>query len=233
MSMLVNNVIFLTGIWGMLFAGKPENHHLLFYYLALNSLVMTAWGIINFFFGGWIELGELIVSGQFESKLATPRHPLLLVATHTLHPAALGDLLMGVLGIILLFALGPEGMGTRTLVACALATVGFIGVYVFSGSLAFFFARGNMLTLLVREITLSLSGYPMGKIFPGGMGRILLLLTPAAAVSILPVEWIESGTWTSFGWAVFALIISLFIAKLTYNSGVRRFQSISLVTTQS
>ena len=42
----------------------------------------------------------------------------------------------------------------------------------FREALRFFVARGNAVALLVRETTLSLSCYPMGKVFSGGLGRV-------------------------------------------------------------
>src|SRR3712207_7953719 len=64
----------------------------------------------------------------------------------------------------------------------------------FAGSIAFFVPRGNLLALLVREMVVSLSCYPVGKVFPVGLGRVVLLLTPAGAVSLLPMERSEEHT---------------------------------------
>jgi ABC-type uncharacterized transport system permease subunit len=233
LGMITNNTIFLLGMWGMLFAGKPENEHLLYYYIALNALVMIAWGGINFFCGGWMDLGDLIVSGQFESKLATPRHPLVLVSTHALHPSSMGDLLMGLFGVGVLFATGNEGMGIRTLLASTLATVGFFSLYVFSGSLAFFIPRGNVVALLVREMVISLSAYPMGKIYPSGIGRVLLLMTPAAAVTLLPMDWVESAGFVDLVFAVGAVLVLLVFSLSVYSAGVKRFQAINLIGAQN
>ncbi len=194
---------------------------------------MSSWGGINFFFGGWMDLGELIVSGQFESKLSTPRHPLVLVATHGLNPSALGDLLIGLLGIIALMIWGPPGMGLRTCMACGFTGVTLFSLYVFSGSLAFFIPRGDRVALLIREMVLSLSVYPMGKIFPSGLGRILLLLTPAGALSLLPMDWIEKGGWKEFGFASLTALLTLTGALWVYSKGVKRFQAIYLVGPQS
>jgi ABC-type uncharacterized transport system permease subunit len=231
-GMLLNNVLFLTGMWGMLFAGKPGTEDLLYYYIALNGLIMVAFGGINFFCGGWMELAELIVSGEFESKLATPRHPLILVSTHRLHPASLGDLIMGVLAIGLLFFLGETGMAVRTTIATVFATLGLFAAFILGGSLAFFIPRGDMASMLVQNVVLSMSNYPLGKVFPTGLGRIAILLTPAAAVSFLPLDWIESAGWTEFAWAVFALALLLATAFGIYNLGVKRFQAINLIGTQ-
>ncbi len=233
LGMLVNNIFFLMGMWGMLFAGKTDHDGMLLYYIALNAMMMTSWGGINFFFGGWIELGELIVSGHFESKVATPRHPLVLVAMHTLHPAALGDLLMGLAGIVCVFFYGSVAMGLRTMLASGMSCVALFALYVFSGSLAFYVPRGNAVALLIREMVLSLSFYPVGKMFPTGLGRILLLLTPAGAVSILPLDWIESGGFDLFVYACGAIGLMLLGAGIVYREGVKRFQTVSLIGIQS
>ncbi|MCB0361715.1 MAG: ABC-2 family transporter protein [Bdellovibrionales bacterium] len=232
-GMLLNNTIFLTGMWTMLFAGRPENQHLLNYYIALNALIMISWGAINFFFGGWIDLGEIIVNGQFESKLASPRHPLLLVSFHSLHPSALGDLLMGLVGVVILAIWAPPGMTLRTLIATGLSGLSLFALYVFSGSLAFFVSRGNILAHLVREMVVSLSSYPVGKIFPNGLGRTLLLLTPAGAVSILPLEWIETAGIEDLLLTSLSVGVLLFFSLWFYSVGSKRFQSLTLIGAQS
>ena len=228
-GMLINNTIYLLGMWGMIFSGKSQNDSLITFYITIQALIMTSWGAINFLFGGWMDLGELIVNGQFESKVATPRHPLLLVGVHSVHPSALGDLIMGTMGIIYLFISGESAMGLRLILACLLACIGLFSTYIFAGSIAFFVARGNVLALMIREIVLSLSSYPVGKIFPEGTGRLFLLLTPAAAVSVLPLEWVESAGFKEFGVAAFAVLIWLIIALSFYQWGVKKFQTISAV----
>lgn len=232
-GMLLNNILFLTGIWGMLFAGKSQNNYLILYFVALNVIIMTAWGAINFFFGGWIDLADLIVNGSFESKLATPRHPLLLVATHNLHPSALGDLLMGLGGVVLLFSWGESGIALKALAGSCFAFIGLFATYIFGGSLAFFVARGNSLSRFLREIIVSLASNPVGKMFPDGTARILLLATPAAAVSIIPLEWIEQSSWLNFGRVALWNGVALVIAMVTYNIGVKRYQSTNLIGAQT
>ncbi|WP_141732127.1 ABC-2 family transporter protein [Oligoflexus tunisiensis] len=232
-GMLLNNIIFLLGLWGMLFAGKPENQDLLHYYIALNILIMTSYGVLCFFFGGWIEMGDLIINGHFESKLATPRHPLLLVGTHALHPSALGDLLLGLAGVGLLCGLGETEMAIRTFFASILAIFAFYSLFVLSGSLAFFIPRGNVVAHLVNNLAIILCSYPVGKIFPTGVGRTLMLLSPVAAISLMPMDWIEQGTLGDFALAAAAIFLLWLVAMGVYRFGVKRYQALNLVGAQS
>ncbi|MGE0171258.1 MAG: ABC-2 family transporter protein [Oligoflexales bacterium] len=233
LGMFVNNILFLMGMWGMLFAGKAANQPFLYYYIALNALVMTAWGMTNFFLGGLQEFGDLIVNGTFESKLSTPRHPLILVSTHSLYPPALGDLVMGLTAILIVAVWGPPGMGVRTLLATIFSTFGFLALYITSGSVAFFVQRGNMVAMLIRETTVSLCTFPMGKVFPSGMGRILLLTTPAAAIAILPMDWIETAGRQVLVYTTLAVVVLLVFALWFYGIGVKRFQALNQIGVQS
>lgn len=232
-GMLLNNTIFLLGLWGMLFAGKSQNQELLHYYIALNVLIMTSYGIICFFFGGWIEMGDLIVNGHFESKLATPRHPLLLVGTHALHPSALGDLLMGLAGVVLLLGMGEAGMAIRTFFASILAVFAFYSLFILSGSLAFFIPRGNAMAHLLNNLAIILCSYPVGKIFPMGIGRLLILMSPVAAISLMPMDWIEEGTMFDFSKAAAAIFLLWLVAMGVYRQGVKRYQALNLIGTQN
>jgi ABC-type uncharacterized transport system permease subunit len=233
LGMIINNCIFLAGMWGMLFAGKPENESFAIYYVALNALFMLAWGAINFLMGGFQELGELIVSGQFESKLSTPRHPLWLVGFHGLHPSALGDFLMGLFGIGLLFYWGRDGLALRILFGSGLTFFSLFGLFVITGSLAFYVPRGNQLAQLFREMTVSLSVYPLERVFSSGLGRWLLLATPAGFVTLLPMHWVESGSGVDLIVAAGGVVLFDGMALLFYTLGVKKFQTVSLIGTQA
>ncbi len=225
-GMMMNNIILLIGIWGMLFAEKPENTQLLPYYIALIAVVMTAWGIIHFFLGGLGSLGDLITNGILDPMLATPRHPLLLVSISKSHPVALGDLVIGLFAHgLLIFKVNPT-MGYQCLFATVISSLAFASLFIFAGSLSFFIARGNSLGKLLVEITLSLSMYPTGKIFTGAE-RMILLLTPAAATAIFPLDTVENTNIPSFLIALLAAI-GFFCASLSFfRYGVKRYQSVN------
>lgn len=232
-SMLLNNSIFFLGLWGMLFSGKPENQDLLHYYICLNSMVMLSWGSLNFLLGGYLQLGDLIVSGHFESKLAAPRHPLLLVGIHAVEPSSLGDVLMGIAGMILLIVLGVPELALKTGIASVLAMFAFYSLFILSGSLAFYFARGNALAQLLNNLAIILAGYPVAKVFPAGAGRWLMLVSPIAAITLFPMDWVEKGGWKLFCIAGLAVIALWWLAMLVYRQGVKRFQALNVVGLQS
>ncbi len=52
--MVINNVLFLYGMWLMLFDGKVQNKPLFPFYITMTVLAYIGWGTINFFLG-WIK----------------------------------------------------------------------------------------------------------------------------------------------------------------------------------
>jgi len=231
LGMVINNVIFLAGLWGMLFAGKPKNAELLFYYIALTAVVMTSWGSVNFFFGGLRSLGDLITDGMLEPMLATPRDPIYLAAISKSHPIALGDLLMGLLGLTAVFFQFSPVMGYKCLFASALSSLAFAGLFIFAGSISFFVSRGNQVGHLLIELTVSMSTYPTGKMFTGPE-RILLLLTPAAATAVLPVDAVEKAGTKFFLIALLAAVGFFIFSVLIFRIGLSRYRSVSLIGIQ-
>jgi len=228
LGMVINNVLFLSGIWMMLFAGKDENRPIQLYFIALNALVMVSWGFVNFLVGGLRELGSFVEEGTLEPMLATPRHPLWLVAFSRNHVPAFGDLVMGVLLLGLLAALGDPAMASRALAAIAISCVAWAGFFVLVGSLAFFLPRGASVGEFLLNAILSLSSYPTGRMFEG-WGRIVLLSLPVGAISILPLEALMGAGWRSYALAAGGAGI-LFLAGLgLFRAGARRYRTVSLI----
>ena len=83
---------------------------------------------------------------------------------------------------------------------------------------------------LLLETTLSFSVYPTGKIFPSGTGRILPLLTPAAVTAMLPVDAVEHASMRTFAVAAAASIVFFLVTVRIFRRGLRRYQSVSLVS---
>jgi ABC-type uncharacterized transport system permease subunit len=228
-GMFVNNIIFLVGMWGLLFAGKPQNDGVRPYFFALTFVVMLSWGSLNFLLCGYRLLGDLITDGELEPLLATPRAPLGLIAVSRSSPFALGDVIMGLMGIIWLgWAFGPD-IGLRASAAALISMIGFAALFIGAGSLAFFIPRGSNVAQFIIEAMLSLSVYPSGKIF-SDWGRMIVLLTPAAATGVLPLDFVENGTVWNFGLALGVAFLFLALALAFFQSGLKRYQTISLIS---
>jgi ABC-type uncharacterized transport system permease subunit len=232
LGMLANNLIFLYGLWGMLFYGKPETQAVFEYFIVLTGVVNLSWGCINFFLGGLRALGDLINEGTLEPLLCTPRSSLFLAACSRSSPIALGDILTGLISL----GVAAQRQGGMVLLQAIpvilVSAIGFAGVFILTGSLAFYLKKGSFIGMLVVEVILALSGYPTGKIFQDKT-RWILMLTPTVLITILPMEAFETTNFSHFflvilksGWYACGF---LSLAIIIFKRGLRRFQSVSLV----
>jgi ABC-type uncharacterized transport system permease subunit len=224
----LNAVFLLLGVWAMLFAGKVQNQNLVPYFITLQAIVMFSWGFVNFFFGGLRSLPEYVTEGALEPMLATPRNPLLLAALSKSNAPSLGELGMGCCCLLFIGSKWGWEMAGGGLMAAGIATLGWMAVFILAGVISFFVLRGNQLGHLLIDTTLAMSWYPTGKIF-SGMGRIALLLTPAAATAILPMEWVERLGWREFALALLAAITFFAFSIGLFQLGLKRYRAVSLI----
>ena len=127
--MVINNTIVLYALWLMLFAGKSHNQEFFPYVLALLGLVNTSWGVINFCSGGLKNLAINIENGSFETYLGIPRHPLILTAISASNPIAFGDIIQGIINVIIAGFLTDYVMVIKMIISLITVLIAFVAVF--------------------------------------------------------------------------------------------------------
>lgn len=229
LTMMVNNILFLYGMWLMLFAGKTQNQLIFPYYLTLTVLAYIGWGTLNFFVGGLKELGEIIDDGKLEPMLGTPRHPLFLVAISKSNVTALGDFLQGIFTLIFLYWYTDYTWALRATLTSVLVLIAFASIFIAAGTLAFFMNRGASLSIFIIESTLSFTMYPVTKILEGN-SRMILYLIPAAITATLPMAWIENASWADFMIMCTATLVCFVLSLCFFNFGVKNYRASNYVS---
>lgn len=227
-TMIVNNLLFLYGMWLMLFDGKEKNQELWPYYLTMTVLAYVGWGVINFFTGGLRTMGDIIDNGQLEPMLGTPRSPLLLIAFSHSSATALGDLLQGLVTLGILFWIGSLDWALRAAFSCLIVIIGFATVFIAAGTLTFFMSRGSSLSNFIIESTLSFTMYPMPKILGGG-SRWILYAIPATLTATLPMSWVEQAQWGTFLAMLTVTALGFFLSTQFFNLGLKRYRAASYI----
>lgn len=227
--MIVNNVLFLYGMWLMLFAGKSQNLPLFPFYLTLTILAYIGWGTINFFAGGLKEMGEIIDDGKLEPMLGTPRHPLFLLAISRSSVPALGDLLQGLFTLGFLYWYTDYSWALRATFASFIVIIAFSSVFIAAGTLAFFMNRGAALSIFIVESTLSFTMYPVTKILEGN-SRMLLYIIPAALTATLPMNWIEHASWSDFLIMMVSTFSFLILSIVFFNFGLKNYKTSNYIS---
>lgn len=227
-TMVVNNIFFLYGMWLMLFDGKSQNKPLFPYYLTMTVLAYIAWGGLNFFLGGLREMGEMIDHGRLEPMMGTPRSPLLLVAISQSSATALGDLLQGLVTLVALYWLCDLQWALRAALGSIVVVFAFASIFIAAGTLAFFVSRGAQLSFFLIESTLSFTMYPVTKILEGN-SRWLLYTIPATLTATLPMTWIEEAGWNQFA-VMMICTLGAFVGSIAFfNFGLKKYRAASFV----
>lgn len=231
LTMIVNNILFLYGMWLMMFAGKAQNQLIFPYYLTLTSLAYIGWGTLNFFVGGLRELGDIIDDGSLEPMLGTPRHPLFLVAISRSSVTALGDFLQGIFTLAFLYWYTDYTWALRATLSSVIVVIAFSSIFIAAGTLAFFMNRGASLSVFIIESTLSFTMYPVTKILEGN-SRMLLYLIPAVLTATLPMAWIEKADWPAFLMMIAATSLCFLLSVFFFNFGVKNYRASNYVSTK-
>lgn len=227
-TMIVNNLLFLYGMWLMLFDGKTQNKALWPYYLTMTVLAYVGWGAVNFFLGGLKNMGEIIDNGRLEPMLGTPQEPLFLIAISESSATALGDLLQGLITLVLLGWVSDIQWVGRAALCSVIVTINFATIFIAAGTLTFFMNRGAALSVFIIESTLSFTMYPMTKVL-GVQSRWVLYLIPAALTATLPMAWIENASVFSFIWMLLASVVCFILSIQFFKLGVRSYRASSFL----
>lgn len=137
-AITLNNSFYLYGIYLLAIVSVGEDPAAAKIYLASTGSVLVAWGLLNMFGGGLLELASLIETGRLETMLAKPRPALLLTAISKSNLISLGEVIQGLATIVLLAVLYEPTFACRALISAMMLSVAFTAVVISIGSLSFF-----------------------------------------------------------------------------------------------
>jgi len=111
-----------------------------------------------------------------------------------------------------------------SITACLL----YVSVFVSFNALAFRFGNVHSLTNLVLEFMITLSIYP-ADMFQGLIRLILFTILPAGFVTMVPVNLLNDFDLKWFLLLIFATVIWICISFISFNSGLRKYESGNLM----
>ena len=227
-GMMLNNLMLLF-FWTLLFRQFPEiKGWTLTSVVALYSVVATGFGFAVVVFGNCAYVPRIIASGDLDYYLTLPADPLTHVLISRMSISGWGDLLFGV---ALYLVAVPAAWRTLPLflLLSGLAGLIYVSFNVAAGSLAFWLGRAENLASQLRMALLNFSLYPV-DIFPGVVRLLLYTLIPAAFIGSVPAKLIAHF---DAGWLLRLIGMaagSMFLARLIFQWGLRRYESGNLVT---
>ena len=223
-ALIINNSLYLYGIYLLAILSAADDPLATKEYLVSTGIVLTSWGLLNVLGGGLYQLGSLIETGEVETYLAKPRSPLLLVAISKSNLISFGEIIQGVITVIISsFFYGPF-LGMRMLVVSVIMVFAFASIIIIIGTLSFFSSRGSQISNVILQVLLSLSLFPVGRALKG-REKWILYFTPLIITATLPRLIILEGEpfifFTFITLTTFFLTISIYF----FNLGLKFYKS--------
>jgi ABC-2 type transport system permease protein len=203
--MMVNN-LFLLWFWQIFFERFQQVHGWnlqdTFLIYALSTVVF---GIANVLAGSAMDLAGLIGDGELEYFIGLPVPTLLHALVTKVRVSAIGDLLFGLILLVLIYRADPFHL-VLSVAICVPAAVVFTSMIVLVSSLSFFIGESRGITFQVMNLMVAFSTYPEA-IFQGSMRWVLYLLIPAAFMSHLPAHVLRGDVFVFQNWLALSELI--------------------------
>ncbi len=223
--MMINNSTFLV-FWAIIISksGGSVGDVTLNDIMYLWSISTISYGVAYFFFEGVCDINKLIVNGVLDTYLILPKHPLLLIATSKCRFSACGDIIYG----IILLVIATKCNMLKALLGIVFGTMGaivYVGMEIILRSLSVFLGDTEDISKrYIYNLVLNFSTYPE-QIYSKALKFLLYTVIPSAYISFIPIKLTqEFNTWL-FLIFVFALSIISILALVTFNYAIKHYES--------
>ena len=187
-------------------------------------------GIVHTFFGSIATLVTRVPTGAFDSFLTKPKSLYLRILNHEFSVSALGDLIQGTLGLIILMIWAKPSLEAVLIIFLMLppAVLAQIAFAMTADCIVFWLPHAHNLSTALRDLVLLPSTQPI-SLLRGPMRFIYLFVIPALVVAGLPIEAFTHKDWSIFALA-YAIAIGWFlISYWVLTISLRRYESGNII----
>lgn len=194
--------------------------------IALNGFNALVYGIAFTLFGGAWPMRDSILNGSFDTVLLSPNALLTRASTLDIRISATGDIVFGLICLVLFAAVYPVTLFDVFLLAVlAVPCVILMGaILLIAASIAFFVPDSTELSRSFFELVFAPSMYPAGY-FQGPVRIFLLYVIPSIAIAGLPIELITAFSLSNFLLVWCLAVVWSYIAWRIFLAGLKRYES--------
>jgi ABC-2 type transport system permease protein len=199
--------------------------------IGMQGFSALAFGVVFTAAMGIVKLPETVASGAFDRFMLSPKNLLLRVATSSFAAATVGDILFGLVCLVLYaLIIHMTGFQVLLLVICVLLTIiVFIAMTIIIHSLSFFFVDASALTKGSFELFLTPSLFHGGA-FQGAMRIIFTFAIPSLLIGALPIEAIRNVSLPTLGLIAVLAVAWFMLSIWIFNKAIKRYESSNFMT---
>lgn len=199
--------------------------------VGLMGFSALSFGAIMSVFNGIFRLPEYVATGSFDRFMLSPKNLLVRVATSSLQPSAVGDLLFGSVSLVVYCFLIQASFAqiVLTILLAIGVCVAFLAILVIIFSTSFLVVDASTTTNSLFNLFLGPSLFH-GGVFQGAMRFIFTFIIPSLLIGALPAEALKNASWTAFGTIIgFTAFLSV-VSVLVFYKAVRKYESANFMT---
>jgi ABC-type uncharacterized transport system permease subunit len=187
---------------------------------------MMTFGIVHSFFGGLGELSEIVPNGKFDAYLTKPKILYVRTLNNNFIPTALGDLIQGLLALVIFCILVDVSWGDIALLILMIppACVAQLSFMMICDVLVFWLPHIPMFGLALRDLIILPSTQPI-SLLRGALRILYLTAIPALLVAGLPIEIVTHHHYEMLLVAYVVSLCWLALSIYVFNGAVRRYES--------
>jgi ABC-2 type transport system permease protein len=223
--MFINNGFWLV-FWLIIFQTNGDNINgvTIDTILYLWSVPVISFGIAHFFFGGTNNINNYIISGQMDSYMLQPKHPLLNILTSKCVFTAFGDLVYGILlGLIVVKFNILDFL--LILMFGIFGSIFYISTSIILRSISVWLGDTELIAKRYSDSLLTtFSIYPQ-QLFSGLLKVLLYTIIPVGYMAYMPINVIIHFDIKSVLCILAAGVIYIIVAVLVFNKAMKSYES--------
>ena len=223
--MFINNGFWLI-FWLVIFNTNGDNINGVTFdtILYLWSIPVISFGVAYFFFGGSDNINKYIISGQMDSYMLQPKHPLFNILTSKCNFSAFGDLMYGiVLGLIvvkfnilhflLILILGVFG------------AIFYISTAIILRSLSVWLGDTELIAKKYNDSLLTTFSIYPEQLFSGILKVLLYTVIPVGYMAYMPMNIVMKFNLLRFLCIIISGVIYITLAVFVFNKAMKSYES--------
>lgn len=221
--MVLNNLIFFS-IWWIFFREFKTVADWRFEdMIVLMGIGLGSYGLMGICFGGIKKLSLIILNGDLDPFMTQPKNVLLHIAGSKSYAKGWGHLITG---LILLFSRGVVSplYIPLTLLCILTGSIVFTSINIIAHSLAFWMGSIENVSKKYCDALFLFTLYPT-NIYSGILQIVMFTIMPAGVITFLPVELVRNFSWIQLLLFICISMSFFLIAFLTFNAGLKRYES--------
>lgn len=227
LAMFINNCFWLA-FWAIFFERFPVLRGWTVQDIfTLWAIAAGGFGLAHAVCGNAWYMPGLIARGELDAWLLYPRRLLSHFVLGKQVVTAWGDGLFGVVAYVVLVRPDLPHLIMFLMLMVSVALL-FVAFSIITGSLSFYLGNAEGLAEQWRFALITFATYP-STLFDGPVRFLLFSVVPAGFISCLPIEALRTLSYAQVGITSLAAIGFMLLAILIFYSGLRRYESGSLM----